>query len=132
VVYSGQESGQDAEHRDEPTKENNRPAIAVEHQAAELDLAFCHTDVPPIAIDEGKADLAPQPIADIVTDDSPERRCSHYAGNVQPPSRAGKDSRRNQRGLAGKRDAHTFQTDDQRYHPVAVGRNQLGQLGPEI
>src|SRR5437588_4721161 len=82
-VHPGEEGGEHAQHGDEPAEEHHLAAVAQEQVLPELDARLREADVAPVAQQQRVAELAPQPIADVVAEDRAERGRADHAGNVQ-------------------------------------------------
>ena len=83
MVDPGEEGGEGAQHGDEAAEEDDLAAVPLEQILRHLQPALVDADVAPVAIDERKAELAPDPIAGVVADDRRRRRAEDDENDVE-------------------------------------------------
>ena len=109
------ERGEDSEKGDEAAEEDDLAAMLHEEILPDLDAWLGQADVAAIANEHREADLPPDPIADIVTDDGAGRSRGNDLGNIEAPGLAGINGRGNKYRLAWQRQAHAFQANHPGY-----------------
>ena len=115
AIDAGEERGEHPEKGDEAAEEHDLAAMLHEEILADLDARLGQADVVPIANEHGKADLPPDPIADIVADDGAGRSRGDDLGNIEAAGLAGINGCGNKYRLAWQRHAHAFQADHPGY-----------------
>ena len=69
MIDPGEEGREGAQHGDEAAEEDDLAAVPLEQILRHLEPPLVDADVAPVAIDERKAELAPDPIAGVVAED---------------------------------------------------------------
>ena len=123
MIDPGEERGEGAQHGDEAAEEDDLAAVPLKQILRHLQPPLVDADVAPVAIDERKAELAPDPIAGVVAQDRRRRRAEDDENDVE---RAGGGEHRgaDQRGFARHRHARALQRDKEEHGEIAVVRNE--------
>src|ERR1700674_764768 len=127
-VRPGQDRGEHAQNRDEAAEEHDLAAMPLKQVEAEFQFAFGQSDAPAVAQQQAVSGLASDPVSGVVAHDGAGCRNHDDEPDVQLVGGAGIDCRQNQHCLAGKRDSHALERNGAADAPIAVCRDQPGQI----
>src|SRR5260221_3131507 len=128
LIDAGEQRGEGTEHGNEPPKEDDLAAMLVEQVHAELHLGLVEMEVAAITQQQLVAELAADPVANIVPEHGAGRRGRYHQGDVEVMRSSRIDRRGQQHRLAGNRNADAFDADEQHDGPITVGRYELVEL----